>query len=109
MEEIDIKELLTVFWKRKILILIVTVVFALAGLVYCGISKTPIYEASTTLILTPERIISANLGDSRCVLGRFDGKPVYEENEICDEHTCALKVFGSLLLNLLIINLRNQR
>lgn len=55
MEEIDIKELLTVFWKRKILILIVTVVFALAGLVYCSISKTPIYEASTTLILTPER------------------------------------------------------
>mgnify|MGYP002623249628 FL=1 len=28
----------------------------------------------TTLIYTPERLISANVGDSRCVLGKFDGK-----------------------------------
>ena len=28
----------------------------------------------TTLIYTPERIISANVGDSRCVVGKFDGK-----------------------------------
>lgn len=28
----------------------------------------------STLIYTPERLISANVGDSRCVLGKFDGK-----------------------------------
>ena len=28
----------------------------------------------STLIYTPERIISANVGDSRCVVGKFDGK-----------------------------------
>ena len=28
----------------------------------------------TTLIYSPERLISANVGDSRCVLGKFDGK-----------------------------------
>ena len=28
----------------------------------------------TSLICTPSRLISANVGDSRCVLGRFDGK-----------------------------------
>jgi len=28
----------------------------------------------STLIYTPDRLISANVGDSRCVLGKFDGK-----------------------------------
>ena len=28
----------------------------------------------SSLIYTPERIISANVGDSRCVIGKFDGK-----------------------------------
>lgn len=55
MEEIDLKELIGIFWKRKFLIIIVVVIFAILGLVYSNISKSPIYESSATLILTPEK------------------------------------------------------
>lgn len=55
MEEIDLKELIGVFWKKKILIVVVVVIFALLGLIYSNISKSPIYESSTSLILIPEK------------------------------------------------------
>ena len=34
----------------------------------------------TSLIFTPSRIITANVGDSRCVLGKFDGINWYSKN-----------------------------
>ncbi len=55
MEEIDLKELIGVFWKKKFLIIIVVAIFAVLGLIYSNMSKSPIYESSTTLILVPEK------------------------------------------------------
>ena len=34
----------------------------------------------TSLIFTPSRIVTANVGDSRCVLGKFDGVNWYSKN-----------------------------
>ena len=34
----------------------------------------------STLIFTPDRIITANVGDSRCVLGKFDGVKWFSQN-----------------------------
>lgn len=56
MEEIDLKELIGVFWKKKFLIILVVVIFAILGAIYSNISKSPIYESSTSLILVPEEV-----------------------------------------------------
>lgn len=51
MEEIDIKELLGLFWSKKIEIIIITIILTLIGVVYSFTMITPEYEASTTLVL----------------------------------------------------------
>lgn len=51
MEEIDIKELLGLFWSKKLEIIIITIVLTLMGVIYSFTMITPEYEASTTLVL----------------------------------------------------------
>jgi len=50
-EEIDIKELLGLFWSKKIEIIIIAIVFTILGTIYSFTMVTPKYEASTTLVL----------------------------------------------------------
>ena len=51
MEEIDLKELLNVFWNKRILIIVTTIIFAIIGAVYTIGLKTPLYSSSATLVL----------------------------------------------------------
>ena len=51
MDELDLKEVFQVFWTKKIQILIIIVVSLLIGGIYTYNYVTPIYKASTTLIL----------------------------------------------------------
>ena len=51
MEEIDLKELFDIFWSKKFIILITTVVFLVAGYVYSRVLVTPKYTAKATMIL----------------------------------------------------------
>ena len=51
MEEIDLKELFDIFWKKKIQIFLVVIIFMVVGAVYSYGLKVPKYTASTTLVL----------------------------------------------------------
>lgn len=51
MEEIDLKEFLGIFWDKKILIIFLTIIFVAAGYSYTTFLVTPMYSASTTLVL----------------------------------------------------------
>ena len=51
MEELDLKELLNMFWKSKIQIILVIAIFIALGVVYTISFVTPMYTASTTLVL----------------------------------------------------------
>lgn len=51
MEEIDLKELISMFMKRKILIILVVIIFALLGAIYTIKFITPTYESTTRLLL----------------------------------------------------------
>lgn len=53
MEELDLKDLFTVFWKRKLQILLIILIFVVIGIAYSYFGVEPIYKASTTLLLTP--------------------------------------------------------
>ncbi len=51
MEEIDLRELFNIFWNKKYQIIAVTLIFAVIGAVYTIGFTTPMYSASTTLVL----------------------------------------------------------
>lgn len=50
-EEIDLKELFEVFWKKKAIIILVTILFAIMGFGYTKYFVTPKYKSATTLLL----------------------------------------------------------
>lgn len=51
MEELDLKELISIFMKRKLLIILVVIIFALIGAIYTIKFITPTYQSYTTLVL----------------------------------------------------------
>ena len=52
MEELDLKELITMFWNKKLHIILITAIFMLVGIIYTLEFVTPQYTSSTTLLLT---------------------------------------------------------
>ena len=50
-DEIDLKELFEVFWKKKAIIILVTILFAIIGLGYTKYLITPKYKSATTVLL----------------------------------------------------------
>ena len=55
MEEIDLKELISMFMKRKVLIILVVIIFALLGAIYTIKFITPTYKSTTSLLLVQTR------------------------------------------------------
>lgn len=58
MEELDLKELFNIFWSKKIPIILLVLIFAVLGFIYTMTMVTPMYTASTTLVLA-----SSNSGE----------------------------------------------
>ena len=51
MEEIDLKELLSLFWSKKTQIILIVLIFMILGVIYTIGFVTPMYSSSTTLVL----------------------------------------------------------
>lgn len=51
MEELDFKELFSIFWNKKVQIILVTLIFATLGAIYTMTLVKPKYTSSTTLVL----------------------------------------------------------
>lgn len=51
MEELDLKELLTIFWNKKVQIILLVAIFIVLGVIYTIGFITPMYTSSTTLVL----------------------------------------------------------
>ena len=51
MEEIDLKDLFTMFWNKKIQIVLIILIFAIIGVIYTMGFVTPIYSSYTTVLL----------------------------------------------------------
>lgn len=51
MEELDLMELFELFWRKKILIVAITIVAAIVGAIYTFKFVTPKYESSTKILL----------------------------------------------------------
>ena len=62
MEELDLKKLFTMFWTRKIQIIVIVIVFALVGAIYTLGFTMPVYSARTTLLLATQQVSTENSG-----------------------------------------------
>lgn len=51
MEELDLKELLQIFWEKKLQIILITAIFLTIGVIYTLVFITPKYQSSTKLLL----------------------------------------------------------
>lgn len=51
MEELDLKELFSIFWNRKLEIILITLIAIVIGIIYSYFFVTPKYKSSTTLVL----------------------------------------------------------
>jgi len=52
MEELDLKEIIGMFWSKRFLIICITAVFFIFGCIYSSFFVTAMYKATTTLVLT---------------------------------------------------------
>lgn len=55
MEELDLKDLLILFWRKKIQIILIIAIFIGLGVIYTGYFLVPKYTSSTTLVLATEK------------------------------------------------------
>ncbi len=55
MEELDLKELVGIFWNKKIQIILIVLIFAIIGFIYTIGFTTPKYSSSTTLVLASQQ------------------------------------------------------
>lgn len=51
MEELDLKELFSIFWSKKTEIVLITLILMVVGVIYSYAFVTPEYKSSTTLVL----------------------------------------------------------
>ena len=63
MEELDLKELLQIFWEKKLQIILIIAIFAVVGIIYTLTFVTPKYAAKTSLLLATNSS-SVNTGSS---------------------------------------------
>lgn len=51
MEELDLKDLFTMFWNKKVQIILIVAIFVVIGIIYTIGFVTPVYTSTTTLVL----------------------------------------------------------
>lgn len=99
MEEIDLKELLNIFWEKKLQIIFITIIFAIIGSVYSTQIKTPMYSSSTTLVLVKSQQEEGATSITATDIS-LNSKLVSTYSEIIKSTTIVREVIKNLGINL---------
>lgn len=70
MEEIDLKQLLEMFWSKKILIILIILLFTGIGVFYTKFIIKPDYKATSTLVLTKNTTNDTTITQSEVTLNQ---------------------------------------
>ena len=77
MEELDLKKLISIFWNKRLHIIVISVISIIIGTIYSFYFVEPKYEAYTTVMLvkdvssTNETITSSDLGLAKNLIGTY--------------------------------------
>ncbi len=64
MEELDLKQLVNIFWNKRLQIICIIIIFLLIGTIYSFMFVTPKYKSYTSLVLAKSDGISGNVEES---------------------------------------------
>ena len=74
MEELDLKKLISIFWNKRLHIIVITIIAIVLGTIYSFYFVTPKYESSTTLVLintNKETVTSSDIGLAKNLIGTY--------------------------------------
>lgn len=102
MEEIDLKELVQLFWEKKIQIIIIVAIFAVVGFIYTIGFVTPKYQATTSLLLATNSAQSAAGLDSSITTNdvNLNSKLVSTYSKLVKSDKVVRTVISNLSLNM---------
>lgn len=108
MEEIDLKELFSLFWSKKTQIILITLIFMLLGVIYTIGFVTPKYTSSTTLLLAT----SGNSSDKTNTITTTDvtlnSKLVSTYSALVQSKSVLRQVISNLGINISESELKNN-
>ena len=64
MEELDLKQLVNIFWNKRLQIICIIIIFTLIGTIYSFMFVTPKYKSYTSLVLAKSDGISGSVEES---------------------------------------------
>ena len=102
-EEIDLKSIFNMFWDRKIGIIVIILLCIVAGYVYTTFFVTPVYEATSTAILTSNNESSSDEGGTAGVTQTevtLNNSLLSTYREIATSDSVVSKVISNLGLNI---------
>ena len=108
MEEIDIKQILKVFWRRKILIITLVIICAIAGYIYNAYLTVPKYKATTTFLLSNEVTEEENQESIKESDLSLNSKVVRSYTELAKSDAVLREVIENLRVNINKNELKNS-
>ena len=109
MEEIDLKELLMLFWQKKVKIILILAIFTVLGIIYTETCITPMYTSSTTLVLaTSEDETSKSANTITTTDITLNSKLISTYSELVKSNNVIRQVISNLGIDLEEENLRKN-
>ena len=100
MEEIDLKELVSIFWEKKVQIIFIVLIFSIVGYIYGIQIKTPMYSSSTTLVLAKAQQSETSTTSITATDITLNSKLIATYSEIIKSETTVRDVVENLGLKL---------
>ena len=107
-EEIDLKNIFSMFWERKVGIIIILLLCIVAGYVYTTFFVTPVYEATSKAILTSNVEGDTETGELTTTEVTLNNSLLSTYREIATSDSVVSKVISNLGLNISDSALKSQ-
>ena len=111
MEELDLKELFSLFWNKKVQIILIVLILIVIGIIYSYGFVTPVYTSSTTLVLaTSETSGQQETADTSITTTEItlNSKLVSTYSELVKSKNVLRQVLSNLKINVAEETLRNN-
>lgn len=108
MEELDLRELLTLFWNKKVKILLIVAIFTLIGIIYTIGFVTPMYTSSTTLVLATSESSTTQANTITTTDVTLNSKLVSTYSELVKSKNVTRQVISNLGIDIKEEDLRNN-
>lgn len=111
MEELDLKELFSIFWNKKVQIILIVAIFAIIGVIYTMGFTTPKYTSSTTLVLATSNSTTDSTINTNTQSGSITTTDVTLNSKLVSTYSELVKsknVLRQVIQNLGISNLKEE-